>query len=198
MDIPTPVRPIGTHFYRYSSLESPERLDWLRTILLDHEIYVPSVSQLNDPTEGRPLLAPMSEDQMFDFLHDPNRNPTLTVAAQQTIFEILRHNIRLHGPEELRRKMAALLYKELEAYRIYSLSKRYDNLNLWAKYADSHSGYCLGLFMRENSLTMPRIRQPHVRWIILGLRRGPLRRDKLEEHLEAALQASLNAYAHKA
>ena len=37
-----------------------------------------------------------------------------------------------------------------------------------------------------------------VRWIILGLRRGPLRRDKLEEHLEAALQAFLNAYAHKA
>jgi hypothetical protein len=37
-----------------------------------------------------------------------------------------------------------------------------------------------------------------VRWIILGLRRGPLRRDKLEEHLEAALQAFLNAYSHKA
>jgi len=37
-----------------------------------------------------------------------------------------------------------------------------------------------------------------VRWIILGLRRVPLRRDKLEEHLEAALQAFLNAYAHKA
>ncbi len=37
-----------------------------------------------------------------------------------------------------------------------------------------------------------------VRWIILGLRRGPLRRDKLEEHLEAALRAFLNAYAHKA
>jgi TetR/AcrR family transcriptional regulator, mexJK operon transcriptional repressor len=37
-----------------------------------------------------------------------------------------------------------------------------------------------------------------VRWIILGLRRVPLRRDKLEEHLEAALQAFLNAYVHKA
>ena len=39
--------------------------------------------------------------------------------------------------------MSELLNAELEGYRIYSLSKRYDNLNLWAKYAADHSGYCL-------------------------------------------------------
>src|SRR5258708_973202 len=143
MRIPDPVRAAGTHFYRYSGLQEPQRIEWLKTILLDHELYLPSVSQLNDPADGRPLLAPMSADKMFDFLYNSNRNPTLARGAQEEIIGTLRYNIHHHGPEELRREMAKLFYKHLEGHRIYSLSKRYDNLGLWAKYADGHSGYCL-------------------------------------------------------
>jgi len=36
-----------------------------------------------------------------------------------------------------------------------------------------------------------------VRWVVLGLRTGPLRKDKLQEHLEAVLQTFLAAYAKK-
>jgi len=43
------------------------------------------------------------------------------------------------------------LHSELEGYRVYSMSKRYDNLNLWAKYAGDHSGYCLE-FVHEGPL----------------------------------------------
>jgi hypothetical protein len=43
------------------------------------------------------------------------------------------------------------LHSELQGYRIYSLSKRYDNMNLWAKYAADHSGYCLE-FLNEGPL----------------------------------------------
>lgn len=138
--IPDPVRATGTHFYRYSNLEHPE---WLKTILLDHELYLPSVSQLNDPADGKPLLAPMSEDKMLDFLYGPNRNPTLTGGAQERLIGMLRYNIQHHGPEALQREMAKLLHQHLAHYGVYSLSKRYDNLSLWAKYADGHSGYCL-------------------------------------------------------
>ena len=31
----------------------------------------------------------------------------------------------------------------MEKFRVYSLSKRFDNLSLWAKYAADHTGYCL-------------------------------------------------------
>jgi len=85
----------------------------------------------------------MSEDKMFNFLYMSNRNPTLTGGAQEKMVGTLRYNIHHHGPEELQREMAKLFYKHLEGHRIYSLSKRYDNLSLWAKYADGHSGYCL-------------------------------------------------------
>jgi len=31
----------------------------------------------------------------------------------------------------------------MNQWKVYCLSKRYDNMNLWAKYADNHRRYCL-------------------------------------------------------
>lgn len=39
--------------------------------------------------------------------------------------------------------MSELLNAELQDYRIYSMSKRPDNLALWANYGSKHTGYCL-------------------------------------------------------
>jgi hypothetical protein len=44
----TPIRATGSHFYRY---QSADHLDRLKTILLEHALYLPSVAQLNDPTD---------------------------------------------------------------------------------------------------------------------------------------------------
>jgi hypothetical protein len=142
MSIPMPPRATSSHFYKYSS---PDHLERLKTILLEHELYLPNLTQLNDPTDGRPKLAPMSDDQMTSFLCSDlaRRNPTLPLAALEHEAMVIRYNVQSHGPEVLRGIMSELLNSELEGYRIYSLSKRYDNLGLWAKYADNHSGYCL-------------------------------------------------------
>src|SRR5437899_4423573 len=57
---------------------------------LEHEIYIPTVSQLNDPADGRPKLAALSDDQMFDFLYESTRNPTLTSTAQRKVVLTIR------------------------------------------------------------------------------------------------------------
>jgi len=31
----------------------------------------------------------------------------------------------------------------MEQFRVYSMTKRWNNLSLWAKYAADHTGYCL-------------------------------------------------------
>jgi hypothetical protein len=64
---------------------------------------------------------------------------------------IIFYNVKLHGTETLHRILTESLHSELEGYRVYSMSKRYDNLNLWAKYAGDHSGYCLE-FVHEGPL----------------------------------------------
>ena len=145
MMIPTPARATASRFYKYSSLASAEHLERLRVIVQEHELYLPNLTQLNDPSDGRPRLSRLSEEQMGSFLYEKylQRNPTLTLAVQQREDFIIRFNVRRHGTERLQRMLAESLNAELNDYRIYSLSKRYDNLSLWAKYAADHSGYCL-------------------------------------------------------
>ncbi|MGD1158419.1 MAG: DUF2971 domain-containing protein [Terriglobia bacterium] len=140
--MPTPRKATGSHFYKYSS---PEHLERLKVIILEHELYFPNPSQLNDPADGRPKLLPLSIDQMVSFAHSDfiRRHPDLPRDAQEREAVKIRSLVQIHGPEPFQRMMAERLYTELDDYRIYSLSKRYDNLNLWAKYSANHCGYCL-------------------------------------------------------
>jgi hypothetical protein len=46
--VPKWIKSTAPNFYRH---QSPARLCWLETIILQHELYIPLVSQLNDPTD---------------------------------------------------------------------------------------------------------------------------------------------------
>jgi hypothetical protein len=151
--IPLPPKATVPLFYKYSSLATPEHLERLRVIIQEHELYLPNLDQLNDPADGRPHLAPLSEAQMgsFIYLKLVQRSPHLSRAELERQREIIFYNVKLHGTETLHRMLTESLHSELKDYRVYSMSKRYNNLNLWAKYAGDHSGYCLE-FVNEGPL----------------------------------------------
>jgi hypothetical protein len=138
----TPTRASGSHFYKY---QTSERLDRLKTVILEHLLYIPSVAQLNDPADCRPKLRLLSEEEMVSFLWNSfvRGNPTMTLDELEKRVLIIRHNIRLHGLEWAMRESAKLLNEQMEQHRVYSMSKRFNNLSLWAKYAADHTGYCL-------------------------------------------------------
>lgn len=142
MTVPVPAKASGSHFYKYSSAQY---LDRLKPVLLEHRLYLPTLDQLNDPADGRPKLAVLEAEQMVSFLVSAvmRDNPRMTEAEQQRHAMILRHNIRVHGMDFFRSKLVRLLHRDLESFRVYSMSKRWDNLALWAKYAGDHTGYCL-------------------------------------------------------
>jgi hypothetical protein len=150
--IPTPIKSTAPHFYKYSSLERPEQLDWLKAIILKHELFFPNLTQLNDPADGRPKLTPQTNAQLISFMYEEvlRRNPNLSREAQEKERAIIDFNVRQYGTEAIQRIMVKSLYEELKDSRIYSLSKRYDNMGMWAKYAANHSGYCLE-FSNEGS-----------------------------------------------
>ena len=145
MTIPLPPKATVPYFYKYSSLATPEQLDRLRVIVQEHELYLPNLDQLNDPADGRPRLATLSEEQMGSFLHRKLvlNNPHLSRQRLANEREVIFYNVKQHGTETLHRILTESLHSELKDYRIYSMSKRYNNLSLWAKYAGDHSGYCL-------------------------------------------------------
>jgi hypothetical protein len=39
--------------------------------------------------------------------------------------------------------MTRILHEELNLTKVYAMSTRWDNMQMWAKYADDHHGYCL-------------------------------------------------------
>jgi hypothetical protein len=142
MAIPKPSKATCPRLYKYSSHEHLERL---RVIILEHELYLPTVNQLNDPADGLPKLAMQSEDEMVSFFYGQyiRLHPELTRAEQEEQAMIIRYNVKFHSPAALQPMVVQALDAELQEYRIYSLSKRYDNTNLWAQYAAQHRGYCL-------------------------------------------------------
>jgi len=151
--IPLPPKATVPFFYKYSSLATPEHRERLRIIIQDHELYLPSLDQLNDPADGRPRLAPLSEEEMSHFLYQKlvQRSPTMSRVELEKEKAIIYYNVKRLGTEGLQRNLTQILHAELKDYRIYSMSKRFDNLNLWAKYAGDHAGYCLE-FVNEGPL----------------------------------------------
>ncbi len=142
MTIFTPTKATGSHFYRY---QSAEHLDRLKSTILENLLYLPSVAQLNDPSDCRPKIKPMSEEEMVSFLRNDyiRRTPVLALDLLQEHESRIRNHIQTHGLEWFQRELSKILNAQMEQFHVYSLTKRFDNLSLWAKYAADHSGYCL-------------------------------------------------------
>jgi hypothetical protein len=138
----TPTKATGSHFYRY---QSAEHLDRLKPVIFENLVYLPSVAQLNDPADCRPKLAPLSEEGMVNFLKNDyvRRNPVPALDLLKKAEVEIRMMISLRGLEWFMREASKILNEQMEQFRVYSLSKRFDNLSLWAKYAAGHTGYCL-------------------------------------------------------
>ena len=79
MTVFTPTKATGSYFYRY---QSAAHLDRLKPIILEHLLYLPSVSQLNDHTDCRPKIKPMSEEEMVTFL----RNDYIRLRTRPALF----------------------------------------------------------------------------------------------------------------
>jgi hypothetical protein len=150
MTVFTPTKATGSHFYRY---QSAEHLCRLKPIILENLLYLPSVAQLNDPTDCRPKIKPMSVEEMVTFLRNDyiRRNRVVALDLLEKHESTIRMSIALHGLDWFMRETSKILNAQMEQFRVYSLSKRFNNLSLWAKYAADHTGYCLA-FLNEGPL----------------------------------------------
>jgi Protein of unknown function (DUF2971) len=145
--IPEPARWRGTHVYKYgrvSQTDGQDRLGWLKTILLEHKLYGSNAGELNDPQEARPLLQPISLDDIITF-YQHHRLPRIDMSQREFALKLFIANIisRSSGGDRLRREATDGLHKALDKFRLYSMSKRWDNTLMWAHYSDCHRGYCL-------------------------------------------------------
>jgi hypothetical protein len=107
-----------------------------------------------DPTDGRPRLAPKTPAQLAAVLHKYYivEHPGLSLVEQEHAAAGCREFVQRQDPEDLLRKIAQGLYAHSDRYRVYCVSKRWDNLSMWERYAGNHSGYCME-FANEGPFT---------------------------------------------
>lgn len=139
---PKPSRPTEKFLYKYFSNNN---LKYLKAVILDNELYFPKVDELNDPAEGKPKLRKINKEQLIEFLVKSYvlNNPHLSVNDYEKAKAEIIFGCNKFGEGILLELMSEDLNSLFSKYRIFCLSKRYDNMSLWAKYANDHKGYCL-------------------------------------------------------
>lgn len=145
-----PIRPTCPYFYKYAS---PDRLDWLRDILLKHELYFASHPELNDRLDGwcRFSRVPIDDVIRFQttaFINDHVRAgmPLHVLAREVVKLDLAMRQLAsdpLLGEAKLRLLQSEVFKKQTERNRVYCVSMAADNEYLWDRYAANHSGYCL-------------------------------------------------------
>lgn len=140
MDVIRPA--VSQLLYKYSSAT---RLDWLRTILLSHQLYFPTPTELNDPRDARPPVRVTSRRGAIQAIVTPYliqyaRDPLASLAA-----DVRRIHDTINGADlkELGAVVTRLFHEQMNRNRIYSMTTRPDNEHLWRQYAGNHTGYCL-------------------------------------------------------
>jgi hypothetical protein len=70
-------------------------------------------------------------------------HPDMSEAEKQAHWQMIDVVVRDLGTEELLELTRKEFHAFLCSYRIYSMSKRWDNLSVWQWYGDNHRGYCV-------------------------------------------------------
>ncbi|HEU4487258.1 MAG TPA: DUF2971 domain-containing protein [Povalibacter sp.] len=124
-------------FYKYGSLAKKERL---RAMIRDSHFYFPCPSQLNDPCDCRNQIHNYSAKEIEEFLIEANR----VYYGHSRGDAYIRDGTEKFGAAVLLGEMATQFNKIMDSrYGVFSLTKRPNNMAMWAKYADDHKGYCL-------------------------------------------------------
>jgi hypothetical protein len=137
--LPQAQRWSGPHLYKYGS-----KVDWLEDLILHHRLYIPTVSQMNDPNDSRPRLRKLDRRELARFLVANNikKHPELA-AARPEFIALVQQLLTGMDTDELFRWAVLRVDEDLAARRVYSMSVRWDNTKMWAQYANGHRGYCL-------------------------------------------------------
>jgi hypothetical protein len=138
-------------FYKFRPYEAdPASIGrgWVRETLFDNRIRFAKTSELNDPSEGRPLLVPRHADPAAQaaavyasVLDDAHREGLTGEAAErQARFE----TDAIMSPRVPRETYQRLFVEAItENFWVYSVCATREPILMWAHYADGHKGIAL-------------------------------------------------------
>lgn len=131
--------------YKYRSWNSPVG----RRFLQDEELYFASADSFNDPLEARiPLRYDLATDEQIRDLflrHAPDEYPDKTPEEHRLLADQYLKQGLFKNPSHIDWFENWHYEKNIRDFGICSLTAVGSSILMWAHYADSHHGYCVGL-----------------------------------------------------
>jgi hypothetical protein len=137
--LPEAQRWSGPHLYKYGSV-----VDWLEELIVRHTLHVPTVNELNDPNDSRPRVRVLNHREVVRFLTRARVQEKPELAG--FVPELTARMTELCSTVDMDAQFRWAIEKmdaDLASRWVYSMSTRWDNLKMWAQYANNHKGYCL-------------------------------------------------------
>jgi len=131
--------------YKYRSLDEKSKQNTF-DIIKNQKLFFPSPSKFNDPFECRPHFSfEASESEVEEYCDGLCRRmlPNLSEIQRKEKIAILVRNFK-DNPLAVTEHMAMDAQKTAETCGVLCLAESSSNLLMWAHYADSHRGICLG------------------------------------------------------
>lgn len=138
---------VPSTFYKYRSLAG-EGAKFLETLLTLNEIYLSAPPQFNDPFDCAPTFDFSCTPEEAEALADrtlARGNIGSTVEERRALKERFLSSIPVADGSEAHEHMRIANESSVrDAMGVYSLSARADSPLMWAHYAASHHGVCIG------------------------------------------------------
>ncbi len=125
------------NFYKYGSFT---KIDRVKSMICENKFYFATPSQLNDPSDCKNTLKEDSEEEIEKQLIEANRKFFGNSRGDSYIKEEIKKGIVADQREQALKIINQIMDT---GNGVFSLTKRPDNMALWAKYADNYKGYCL-------------------------------------------------------
>ena len=131
------------HVYKYVTWEK----EYHKKILLENEIFFPSVRKFNDPFDSTvPFRYDLGSDEQISSLyveHISRDHPELT---ENEVKRVARNELRINdirNPERVQYHINVQREFAATKFGIFSVSTQKDNILLWSHYSNLHKGICI-------------------------------------------------------
>lgn len=137
---------VPTHLYKYVSLNTAERVGYLREILVESRIYLSPPAKLNDPFEAKIIPDFGSSSDVVE-RYWRERRESLGIADEAEFEARLTGLVANHDSDETRGRFNDEISKVLAESGVWCMSSTGTSVPMWSYYADAHRGVCVRLRM---------------------------------------------------
>ena len=131
------------YVYKYVTWEK----EYHKKILLENEIYFPSVRKFNDPFDSTvPFRYDLGNDEQIFSLYVEHVRRDHPMLTENEVKRVARNELRINdirNPERIQYNIKVQREFAATKFGIFSVSTKIDNILLWSHYSDLHKGICI-------------------------------------------------------